>query len=77
MSRYHFRETRQFLYISRGSLAETKTWIKKALNRQLIHQEEYDILVEQFESLGVKINTFIRTINKNMLEEKKSLDRKM
>jgi four helix bundle protein len=69
MNRFHFRETRQFLYISRGSLAETKTWLQKALFRNLIQQEQFDAMNQQFDSLGVKIYNFIRTINRNILSD--------
>jgi four helix bundle protein len=31
--RYFYKENRQFCYYSRGSLFETKTWLRKAFNR--------------------------------------------
>jgi four helix bundle protein len=73
INRFHYRETRQFLYISRGSLSESKTWLKKALNLRLIQKEQFDTINEQFDSLGVKINNFIRTINNNILKDKQSI----
>lgn len=33
--RYFYKENRQFCYYSRGSLNETKTWLKKSHNRGL------------------------------------------
>jgi len=32
--RYFYKENRQFCYYSRGSLFETKTWLRKAFNRK-------------------------------------------
>jgi len=37
--RFHFKDSKNFLYYSRGSLFETKTWTTKVRNRQLITDE--------------------------------------
>ena len=42
--RYFFKDRKQFCYYSRGSLMETKTWIVKTFERELISQEQYDEL---------------------------------
>lgn len=42
--RYFFKENRQFCFYSRGSILETKTWLKKAKNRNLITDEQYNNL---------------------------------
>ena len=42
--RYHFKDSKRFYYISRGSLFETKTWLEKSKNRKLITEEIYDKL---------------------------------
>ncbi len=34
--RYHYKDSKRFYYISRGSLFETKTWLEKSKNRKLI-----------------------------------------
>ncbi|MFC1732623.1 four helix bundle protein, partial [candidate division KSB1 bacterium] len=39
--RYHFNDSRQFCYYSRGSLYESLTWIKKSYNRKLISKRIY------------------------------------
>ena len=36
--RYHFKDSQNFNYYSRGSLYETKTWLTKAKNRNLIDE---------------------------------------
>ena len=36
--RYHYKEAKNFGYYSRGSLYETTTWLKKAVNRGLISE---------------------------------------
>ncbi len=60
--RYFFKERRQFTFYSRGSLIETKTWITKAVRRNLITQEEYDLLIEKLQTLHYKINIFLKKL---------------
>ena len=40
--RYHYKEAKNFSYYSRGSLYETKTWLTKAYNRNLITTKTND-----------------------------------
>ena len=60
--RYHYRENINFCYYSRGSLFETKTWIKKAYNRELIDKKNFQSLIEQLDDIGVKLNNYVKTI---------------
>jgi len=53
-----FKDSRLFYYIARGSLYESKTWLDKAKNRNLI-SEEYQILLDKHNKLGIKLNNFI------------------
>ncbi len=62
--RYHFNENKHFLYYSRGSLSETKTWITKAFNRKLIDEKESKLIIEEIEKLSVKLNNYIKSIGK-------------
>ena len=60
--RYHFKEQKQFLYYARGSLFETKTFIKIAYTRKLIKEEKYSQFISILDTLGKKLNTFIKTV---------------
>jgi len=62
--RYHFNDSKNFLFFARGSLYETKTWLKKARTRNLISQDDYDDLEQQSTRLAVKLNNFIKAIGK-------------
>ena len=62
--RYHYREAKHFSYYSRGSLYESKTWLTKALNRNLIETEDYTRISSTLESIGVKLNNYINSIGK-------------
>jgi four helix bundle protein len=60
--RFHYKDHKNFLYFSRGSLSETKTWITKAFNRKLIKEDEFANLMERYNSLGIKLNNYINSI---------------
>ena len=62
--RFHFKDSKNFLYYSRGSLFETRTWTIKAHNRNLISDEEYNDLIANILDLGIKLNNYINTIGK-------------
>lgn len=62
--KFFYKENRQFCYYSRGSLFETKTWIKKAANRNLIEEKTYSELAAELETIGIKLNNYIKMIGK-------------
>jgi four helix bundle protein len=62
--RYFYKENRQFCYYSRGSLFESKTWLRKAFNRNLIDEKNYLEFVKDLETIGVKLNNYIKVIGK-------------
>ena len=64
LGRYHYKEAKNFSYYSRGSLFESKTWLTKAHNRNLIETEDYNRISADLESMGVKINNYIKSIGK-------------
>ncbi|HET56310.1 MAG TPA: four helix bundle protein [Ignavibacteria bacterium] len=62
--RFFYKENKQFCYYSRGSLFETKTWLRKAANRNLIEENQYSEFAKELEIIGVKLNNYIKTIGK-------------
>ncbi len=62
--RYHFKETINFGYYSRGSLYETRTWLTKAHNRGLITDEVFREFMTEMDNIGVKLNNYIKSIGK-------------
>ncbi len=67
LGRYHYKETKNFSYYSRGSLFETITWLTKAHNRKLINDDRFEDLINQLNSICVKINNYINTLGKTRL----------
>ncbi|QRR02650.1 four helix bundle protein [Dyadobacter sandarakinus] len=62
--RYHFKENLNFCFYSRGSLYETKTWLTKAHNRNLINKQNFEYLINLCNTLALKLNNYIKTIGK-------------
>lgn len=60
--RYFYKENKQFCYYSRGSLFETKTWIRKSFNRKLIDEKIYLELIYDLDIIGIKLNNYIKSI---------------
>ncbi len=60
--RYHFKDTKNFGYYSRGSLFETKTWLTKAHSRNLISDEEFEHFVNVINEIGIKLNNYLNAI---------------
>ncbi len=60
--RFHYKENKQFCYYSRGSLYETKTWLKKAHDRRLIVDNDFQSLQNDLETIAYKLNNYIKSI---------------
>ncbi len=67
--RFFFKENRQFCFYSRGSILETKTWLKKAKSRSLISIEQYNNLFSKLESIHIKLNAYMKFIGKKATNE--------
>lgn len=65
-----YKDQRSFYYFSRGSLYESKTWITKAYRRAVIDEKTYNELLVEFNVLGVKLNNFIASVTKLMIDNK-------
>ncbi len=61
LGRYHFKESKNFSYYSRGSLFESKTWLTKSKNRNLI-SSQFEKIRADIETLGKMINGYINSI---------------
>jgi four helix bundle protein len=62
LGRYHTKETKNYSYYSRGSLFDTKTWLSKATNRNLIDSKSYSQLMADLNVVGKMLNKYINTL---------------
>ncbi|MCB0497334.1 MAG: four helix bundle protein [Cyclobacteriaceae bacterium] len=67
--RFHFKDSKKFYYYSRGSLYETKTWLSKALQRDLINTATYEEILKNINTLGKMLNAYIKSIGTQKLNE--------
>jgi four helix bundle protein len=56
--RFHYGEKLQFLYYARGSLFETKYWLNRAQERQLMPSTQVQDYVSQLTDLARQLNAF-------------------
>jgi four helix bundle protein len=54
--RFHPADVRNFLYFARGSLQETRLWLRRAHSRGLITPEALEALVAELDQLAREIN---------------------
>ncbi|HEY2584021.1 MAG TPA: four helix bundle protein [Mucilaginibacter sp.] len=62
--RYHYKENRNFCYFSRGSIIETKGWLKKSKARNLLNEDQFNILFEKLQTIHLKLNAYLKFIGK-------------
>ena len=53
---------RRFLRIARGSLNETRHWLRRAFNRNLLSKSQVDLLTPTIEKLTPKLNAYLRAV---------------
>lgn len=67
--RFFLKENINFCFYARGSLLETKGWIKKACMRGLIKEEEYFVLVNEMELIHKELNGYIKVLKQNISKQ--------
>jgi four helix bundle protein len=67
--RFHYKENKNFCYFSRGSIIETKGWLKKSKNRKLLSEEQFNLLFEKLQTIHLKLNAYIKFIGKSAKQD--------
>jgi four helix bundle protein len=62
--RYHYRDNDQFQYYARGSLFETRHWLRRAHERDLLADERFQELAGRVEALAPQLNAYIRMLGR-------------
>lgn len=63
------KDNRRFCIIARGSIYETKTWLQKARNRNLLDDQGFTILDKKILDLTVKLWNYIQAIERRIRDE--------
>ena len=58
--RFNYKDNRRFIKIARGSLNETRHWLRRAYTRNLLTTEEIERLKPLVEKLTLKLNGYLR-----------------
>ena len=58
--RYSYKDNQRFVRIARGSLNETRHWLRRAYTRNLLATEEIEELKPIIEDLTLKLNGYLR-----------------
>ncbi len=61
---------RRYLRHARGSLYETKHWLRRAENRNLVNANEAEVLRNIMQELIPKLNAYMRTMNERIRQER-------
>lgn len=64
--RFHFKEQRQFCYIARGSLYETRTWLEKAMQRMPDKKDSILKIQSMLDNIHIKLNAYIKYIERHI-----------
>jgi four helix bundle protein len=57
--RFHPNDVRNFFYFARGSLRETKYWLRRALKRGLLAADQFALLDAELEQISREVNQCI------------------
>jgi len=60
--RYHYLDKIRFYYNARASLLESLHWNDLFYERNIIYDENYNLIKDKLETLHIKLNAYIRSI---------------
>lgn len=59
-----FKDNQRFVRIARGSLNETKHWLRRAYNRKLLNEQSITTLKPLLDELAPRLNAYLNSIGK-------------
>jgi four helix bundle protein len=62
--RFHYREEITFDYYGRGSLRETRYWLRRARTRRIIADETFQCLMAKVDQLDPQLNAYINSLER-------------
>ena len=69
-----FRDNQRFVTIARGSLNETRHWLRRAFRRRLLTEKQVQELKGIVETLPRSLNAYRKSIGKNASRPKKPFE---
>ncbi len=68
-----FQDNRRFVRVARGSLYETRHWLRRAFNRHLLTEKQVSRLKPIIDELSPKLNAYLRSIG-NLPDKQRTTD---
>ncbi|MBD2198617.1 MULTISPECIES: four helix bundle protein [Calothrix] len=62
--RYNLQDNQRFIKIARGSLNETRHWLRLAFKRKLLTQEQIDKIKPIIDELSPKLNAYLNSLKR-------------
>ncbi|WP_392535896.1 four helix bundle protein [Nostoc sp. C117] len=62
--RYNLQDNQRFIKIARGSLNETRHWLRLAYKRKLLTQEQIHIIKPIIDGLSPKLNAYLNSLKR-------------
>ena len=62
--RWNYQDNRRFVRIARGSLNETRHWLRRAYRRRLVTESQVNILKPMLEELPPSLNAYLNSIGR-------------
>ena len=59
-----FKDNKRFVRIARGSLNETKHWLRRAFKRSLLTSDQIDALKSVMDELAPRLNAYLNSLGK-------------
>lgn len=59
-----YQEHRRYVRIARGSLNETKHWLRRAYKRQLLSSQQVELLKPLLDELSPRLNAYLKSIGR-------------
>jgi four helix bundle protein len=57
-----YQDNRRFVRIARGSLYETRHWLRRAFKRRLLSDDQVNRIKPLLDELGPKLNAYLKSI---------------
>ena len=64
--RYNYQDNKRFIKIARGSLNETRHWLRRAYSRDLLTIEQINKLQPIIDELSPKLNAYLNSIGRTI-----------
>lgn len=74
VGRGSYKDNRRFVKIARGSLYETKHWLRRAYQRELLTSAQTDQLKPVLDELAPKLNAYLNSIGPKQNNEPRTTD---